>query len=223
MDLVEAPGLDGVRLLVVGVAPGKDGKPIDFANLGGYVFGKLGAAKKVAVAFVAPEGEWEAGQAAAFALGLRLRAYRFDRYKTKKDNGDEADDAAPAVTIEFDYAAVARAAAVALTAVAEGVEVARTLVNEPPNVLYPESFAERAAGLKAHGVEVEVLDEKAMGKLGMNALLGVGQGSKRGSRLVVMRWRGTHVRKGKPIAFVGKGVCFDSGVSRSSQPPEWRT
>src|SRR5664280_688936 len=57
MDLVEAPGLDGVRLLVVGVAPGKDGKPIDFANLGGYVFGKLGSAKKVAVAFVAPDGE----------------------------------------------------------------------------------------------------------------------------------------------------------------------
>ena len=88
--------------LVVGVAPGKDGKPIDFVNLGGFVFGKLGAAKKVAVAFVAPEGEWDAGSAAEFALGLRLRAYRFDKYKTKKDNGDEADDAAPAVTIESD-------------------------------------------------------------------------------------------------------------------------
>jgi leucyl aminopeptidase len=212
LDLVEAAGLDGVRLLVVGVAPGKDGTPIDFANLGGYVFGKLGSAKKAAVAFVAPEGEWEAGQAADFALGLRLRAYRFDRYKTKKDSGDEADDsAATAVTIESDSAAAARAAAVPRTAVAEGVELARTLVNEPPNILYPESFAERAAGLKAHGVEVEILDEKAMGKLGMNALLGVGQGSKRGSRLVVMRWRGAHARKAKPVAFVGKGVCFDSG------------
>ncbi len=212
LDLVEAAGLDGVRLLVVGVAPGKDGTPIDFANLGGYVFGKLGSAKKAAVAFVAPEGEWEAGQAADFALGLRLRAYRFDRYKTKKDNGDEADDsAATAVTIECDSAAAARAAAAPRMAVAEGVELARTLVNEPPNILYPESFAERAAGLKAHGVEVEILDEKAMGKLGMNALLGVGQGSKRGSRLVVMRWRGAHARKAKPVAFVGKGVCFDLG------------
>ena len=73
-----------MRLLVVGVAPGKDGKPIDFANLGGFVFGKLGAAKKVAVAFVAPEGEWEAGQAAEFALGLRLRAYRFDRTRPRR-------------------------------------------------------------------------------------------------------------------------------------------
>src|SRR5208282_2948374 len=133
-----------------------------FVNLGGHVFGKLGAAKKAAVAFVAPEGEWEAGQAAEFALGLRLRAYRFDRYKTKKDNGDEADAAASAVTIESDSAAAARAAAAPRMAVAEGVELARTLVNEPPNVLYPESFAERAAGLKAHGVEVEVLGEKAM-------------------------------------------------------------
>jgi leucyl aminopeptidase len=211
MDLIEAPGLDGVRLLVVGVAPGKDGKPIDFATLGGYVFGKLGAAKKVAVAFVAPEGEWQAGQAAEFAQGLRLRAYRFDRYKTKKDNGDDADDIAPAVTIESDAAAAARAAAVARMAVAEGVEFARTLVNEPPNVLFPEAFAERAAELKSHGVEVEILDEKAMGKLGMNALLGVGQGSERGSRLVVMRWRGAHGRKSKPVAFIGKGVCFDSG------------
>jgi len=211
MDIVDAPGFDGVRLLVVGVAPSKDGKPIDFANLGGFVFGKLGAAKRVSVAFVAPEGEWEPAQAAEFALGLRLRAYRFDQYKTKKDNGDEADDSATAVTIETDAAAAARAAAPPRMAIADGVELARTLVNEPPNVLYPESFADRAAALKEHGVEVEILDEKAMGKLGMNALLGVGQGSRRGSRLVVMRWRGAHGRKMKPLAFVGKGVCFDSG------------
>ena len=139
IDLVEAPGLDGVRLLVVGVAPGKDGKPIDFVNLGGYVFGKLGAAKKAAVACVAPEGEWEAGQAADFALGLRLGAYRFDRYKTKKDNGDEVDNFAAAVTVESEFVAAARAAAAPRTAVAEGVELARTLVNKPPNVLYPKS------------------------------------------------------------------------------------
>ena len=212
LDIVEAPGLDGVRLLVVGVAPGKDGKPLDFANLGGVVFSKLGAAKKVAVAFVAPEDEWDAAQAAEFALGLRLRAYRFERYKTKKkDNGDEPSDAPPAVTIEVGEVAAARAAAQPRMAVADGVELARTLVNEPPNVLFPESFAERAAALKDVGVEVEALDEKAMGKLGMNALLGVGHGSERESRLVVMRWRGAHGRKMKPLAFVGKGVCFDSG------------
>jgi leucyl aminopeptidase len=85
------------------------------------------------------------------------------------------------------------------------------LVNEPPNVLFPESFAARALELKALGVEVEALDERAMAKLGMNALLAVGQGSERDSRLVVMRWRGAPGRKTKPVVFVGKGVCFDSG------------
>ncbi len=78
-------------------------------------------------------------------------------------------------------------------------------------MLFPESFAARALELKALGVEVEVLDEKAMAKLGMGALLAVGQGSERDSRLVVMRWRGAPGRKTKPVAFVGKGVCFDSG------------
>jgi leucyl aminopeptidase len=211
MDLVEAAGLEGTRLLVVGVAPGKDGKPLDFANLGGFVYGKLGAAKKVAVAFLAPEGDWDAAAAAEFALGLRLRAYRFDKYKSKKDNAEEADDVAPAMTIETAESAAARAALAPRHALAEGVELARTLVNEPPNVLFPESFAARALELKALGVEVEALDEKAMAKLGMNALLAVGQGSERDSRLVVMRWRGAPGRKTKPVVFVGKGVCFDSG------------
>ncbi|THD43797.1 MAG: leucyl aminopeptidase [Bradyrhizobium sp.] len=211
MDLIEPAGLEGVRLLVVGVAPGKDGAPIDFTSLGGFVFGKLGAAKKVAVAFLAPAGEWDAAAAAEFALGLRLRAYRFDKYKNKKNDGDDADDAAPSVTIEVAEPAAARAAFAPRLAIAEGVELARTLVNEPPNVLFPESFAARALELKPLGVEVEALDDKAMAKLGMNALLGVGQGSKHGSRLVVMRWRGAPGRKSKPVVFVGKGVCFDSG------------
>ena len=88
--------------------------------------------------------------------------------------------------------------------------MARDLVNEPANVLYPEEFARRAGALKKVGVAVEVLDLKAMKKLGMNALLGVGQGSARESRVVVMRWNGG--KKGDaPVAFIGKGVCFDTG------------
>ncbi len=211
MDILAPSGVDASRLLVVGVAPGKDGKPIDFPTLGGFVFGKLGASKTVEVALEAPQGEWDGAEAADFALGLRLRAYRFDKYKTVKKNGDEADDSSPSVTIGVADFAAARAASPARTAVAEGVELARNLVNEPPNVLYPEAFAERAASLKTLGVDIEILDEKAMTKLGMGALLGVGQGSKRDSRLVVMHWRGVKGKKAKPIAFVGKGVCFDSG------------
>jgi len=211
MDILEPSGVEAARLLVVGVAPGKDGKPIDFPTLGGFVFGKLGAAKKVEVAFEAPQGEWDGGAAAEFALGLRLRAYRFDKYKTVKKEGEDGDESAPAITIGTADFAAARAAAPARMAVADGVELARDLVNEPPNVLYPEAFAERAAGLRTLGVDVRILDEKAMAKLGMGALLGVGQGSKRASRFVVMRWRGGAAKKAKPIAFVGKGVCFDSG------------
>ncbi len=88
--------------------------------------------------------------------------------------------------------------------------MARDLVNEPANVLYPEEFARRTAVLKKSGVMVEVLDLKAMKKLGMNALLGVGQGSTRESRVVVMRWNGGRAGDA-PVAFIGKGVCFDTG------------
>ena len=95
-------------------------------------------------------------------------------------------------------------------AVANGVVIARDLVNEPANVLYPEEFARRAGNLKKLGVVVDVLDVKEMKKLGMNALLGVGQGSQHESRTVIMRWNGGK-RGAQPVAFIGKGVCFDTG------------
>jgi leucyl aminopeptidase len=88
---------------------------------------------------------------------------------------------------------------------------ARDLVNEPPNVLSPVEFARRAKGLAKLGVKVEILGEAEMKKLGMGALLGVGQGSERESQLVVMQWNGARSKKDAPVAFVGKGVCFDSG------------
>jgi leucyl aminopeptidase len=94
--------------------------------------------------------------------------------------------------------------------IAAGVMTARDLVNEPANILYPEEFARRTLALKKVGVAVEVLDIKAMKKLGMGALLGVGQGSRRDSRTVVMRWNGGNTGDA-PVAFIGKGVCFDTG------------
>jgi len=95
-------------------------------------------------------------------------------------------------------------------AIGDGVLMARDLVNEPANVLYPGEFARRASALKKLGVLVEVLDVAAMRKLGMGALLGVGQGSAHESKVVVMRWNGGK-RGGDPVAFIGKGVCFDTG------------
>ena len=210
LDILAPAGLDASRLLVVGVAPGKDNAPVDFVTLGGFTFGKVTGAKRVEVAFEAPVGTWDGPAAADFALGLRLRGYRFDKYKTRKKEEDDSTSA-PDFVIGSSHAAAARASAQDRFAVAEGVEWARNLVNEPPNVLFPVEFAERAKSLEKLGVEVQTLDEKAMGKLGMNALLAVGRGSARESRLVAMRWNGARSKRTRPIAVVGKGVCFDSG------------
>ena len=211
LDILVPAGLDASRLVVVGVAPGKDNAPIDFVTLGGFAFGKLTGAKRVEIAFEAPFGTWDGPAAADFALGLRLRGYRFDKYKTRKKELDDENVEPPDFVVGSSHVAAARVAAQERFAVAEGVELARNLVNEPPNVLFPVEFAERAKALEKLGVEVETLDEKAMGKLGMNALLGVGRGSSRESRLVAMRWNGARSKRTKPIAVVGKGVCFDSG------------
>jgi leucyl aminopeptidase len=114
------------------------------------------------------------------------------------------------VTIAVGDIAAVRKADSPRVAISDGVVLARDLVNEPANVLYPEEFARRVGALKKLRVAVEALDVKAMKKLGMNALLGVGQGSTRESRVVVMRWNGGRAGEA-PVAFIGKGVCFDTG------------
>jgi leucyl aminopeptidase len=213
LDILAPSGLDASRLVVVGVAPGKDNAPTDMAMLGGFVFGKVSGAQRVEIAFEAPSGTWDGAAAADFALGLRLRGYRFDKYKTRKMEmeAEEENAIVPEFVIGSSHAAAARAASRDRFAVAEGVEIARDLVNEPPNVLFPTEFADRAKALEKLGVEAIVLDEKAMGKLGMNALLGVGRGSARDSRFVTLRWNGARSKRAKPIVVIGKGVCFDSG------------
>ena len=154
-------------------------------------------------------GAVKAEAAADVALGASMRAYAFDRYKTKRKDGDEGPSKARMTLAVADVAAARKAWGVK-QAVLEGVVLARDLVNEPPNVLYPVEFARRAAQLRKLGVGVEILDMKAMRKLGMGALLGVGQGSVRESRIAIMRWNGG--KKGTPpLAFIGKGVCFDTG------------
>ncbi|WP_407337655.1 leucyl aminopeptidase [Methylocapsa polymorpha] len=191
--------------------------PGDYANLGGFVIGKLGRGASAVVAFDLPRPpEDSAGAAAEFMLGMQLRDYRFDAYKTKKK--DDAEDNSPTeIFLAVDEPSAARREAKAREAVAEGVLIARSLVNEPANVLYPVEFANRAKALETLGVEVEILDMAALRALGMGALLGVGQGSVRESRVVIMRWRGVKPAKesaktkAQPIAFVGKGVCFDTG------------
>ena len=141
---------------------------------------------------------------------MKLAAYRFDRYQTQK-KGEEAETKSITVTLQVTSPTAARKEMKAQEAIYHGVEMARDLVNEPPNVLTPVEFADRAASLEKLGVEIEILDEKAMKKLGMRALLGVGQGSAEESRVVIMKWFGAKDEKAQPIAFVGKGVVFDTG------------
>ncbi|GEO80225.1 leucyl aminopeptidase [Pararhodospirillum oryzae] len=146
--------------------------------------------------------------AARVALGARLRAYRFDRYRTREKAEDKPRLARVAV-LSADPAA-AEAAFAPLDGVAQGVLFARDLQSEPANVIYPESFAQACQDLAALGVGVEVLGEPEMRALGMGALLGVAQGSAREPKLVILSWNGGPAEQA-PSAIVGKGVCFDSG------------
>ena len=150
--------------------------------------------------------------ASAILQGALSQSYEFNRYFTKKDEtaliklGAASTDV-KALSQAFDDA----------QSLLNGVFLARDLVTEPANILHPESFASKCADLASLGLEVEILDEAAMAKLGMGALLGVGQGSRRESQMVVMKWNGGGDEA--PLAFVGKGVCFDTG-GISLKPPK---
>jgi leucyl aminopeptidase len=182
-------------------------------KLGGAVAGQLRKASEVAVVADLPGVEVSASAVANLAAGILLRNYSFDKYKTKKDNaeGEQPKAAKPAkITIHCPNPTAAKKAFADAEAVVDGVTLARDLVNEPANMLGPVEFAARAKELEALGVTVEILTEKEMRKLGMGALLGVAQGSARPPRLVIMSWNGGKA-KDKPVAFIGKGVVFDSG------------
>ena len=210
LEIVAPAGLPVARLVILGVGKAGKFKAQDFVKLGGTAMGKLPSTTDEVMIFAElAAGALKPDQAADLALGTQLRVYVFDRYKTKRKEGEEPPVKAH-VAIAVGNVAAAKKAWAERAAVADGVVLARDLVNEPANVLYPEEFARRASALKKLGVAVEVLDVPALKKLGMNALLGVGQGSMHDSRVVIMRWNGG--KKGvPPIAFIGKGVCFDTG------------
>ena len=210
LDLLEPEGIKIQRLIVVGTGKLSELKEKDFLKFGGTLAGKLNAASEaVTVVAELPDRAMTSSEAVAVATGIRLRAYKFDRYKTKKKDGENGALRADVALAVEDVSATRKAFAPSGDVV-DGVILARDLVNEPPNVLYPEEFARRAGQLKKLGVDVEILDVKAMTKLGMGALLGVAQGSVRPGRTVIMRWNGG--KKGdSPVGFIGKGVCFDTG------------
>jgi leucyl aminopeptidase len=209
LDVI-APGAGFDRILVFGLGKAESLQPREIEYLGGAIAGSLQAAKakSAAVSVAFPGSSTAEGDAAALlASGAALRVYSFDGYKSKKADKDKT---LGEITFHTAAAAAARKAFAGHDAVREGVHFARDLVNEPANVLVPATFAARAKELTRAGVEVEILSPAQMKKLGMGALLGVGQGSPHEPRLVVMRWNGG--RKGAaPISFIGKGVTFDTG------------
>ena len=200
------------RIVLYGVGNGDGIDALWSEKAGGAIVAALANSGEsdVSILFEGYEGTRKGTElrAAHLGYGALLRSYRFDLYRTTLK--DEDKPSLTKINILVDGHLKARKHFVELNAVAEGVFLTRDLVSEPPNVLYPESFAKRLQGLKADGLKVEVLGEREMSKLGMGALLGVGQGSSRESKMVVLEWNGG--KKGdKPIAFVGKGVCFDTG------------
>ena len=223
-----APGgsrLDSV--LVAGAGKPGHADMLSMQKLGGLIYAALGRSGSKAATVLIDSLEKAkispAEMAVAVAEGARLRSYGFDKYRKKKSGNDNNGNGKPtlsALTIRCRGSNNAKAAFRSRDKVAEGVFMTRDLVTEPPNILYPATLAKRCRALTKLGVKVEILGEAQMKRLGMGALLGVGQGSVRESKLVVMQWRGlkgSTPKKGagakpyQPVCFVGKGVTFDTG------------
>ena len=204
LDVLGAAGAAG-RILLVGAGKkdGFDDVGAEHAAASAYNAVKTSGLTTLRVEL--PAG----GSAAHAALGVRLASYRFDRYRTKEP-ADKKPSIAKTQVVAAD-ADKALAAFAPLADLADAVAFSRDLVSEPPNVLYPAEFARRVKALESLGLEVEILGEAEMEKLGMGSLLGVGQGSTRESQLAIIKWYGAADKSAQPIAFVGKGVCFDTG------------
>ena len=183
----------------------RDIKTYDIENLGAEFYGRINYGKNseyfVNSDSIVSKYENFLGH---FLHGLKLKSYEFNKYKTKKEIRSIliniiGNKNKPSIQNQLKFKAVE-----------EGTFYARDLVSEPGNILHPDEYAKRINSLKKYGLRIVVYDEKKLKKLGMNALLGVGQGSIRGSYLVTIEWKGLK-NNSKPLAFVGKGVCFDTG------------
>lgn len=207
--VILAPGAGLSRVIAVGIGNPSSLTARIAEEAGGAVAALLAREPSVTVA----AGGLSAELAAAVAMGLALRCYRFDRYRTT-EKPDDKPKLARAVVLAA-QPAKAKEAWAPLKATVEGVFVARDLVSEPPNVLTPAEMAERCVALEALGLKVEVMGPKELARLGFNTLLAVAQGSACEPRVVVMHWNGAETKgkkaKTQPLAFIGKGVTFDTG------------
>ena len=216
VDLLAPAGLKFARAILAGIGKTGGYSSEDWLNLGGALRGRI-TGKEAPTAHVVVQtssGDPSPTDVANLALGLGLRGYKFEKYKTKKKNSGSGENGERTLKKIVVHCADPKAATKAFArgrALLAGVTLARDLVNEPANILGPVEFAARTKDLTKEGVQVEVLTPKALERLGMGALLAVGQGSSRPSHVVVMQWRGAGPKGGDPIIFVGKGVTFDTG------------
>jgi leucyl aminopeptidase len=213
-----SPG-DGRITCVVVVGLG-DPKSIDVPaadGIGATIYGMIAREPSATVLLDDVGAKSPAGLAAHVGGGIELKSYRFDKYRTKDEQ--DAKPRLKDIVVQTEEPAQAAKYFAGLSALNSGIFLTRDLVSEPANIIYPDSFAQRAKKeLTKDGVAVEILNEAALRKLGMGALLGVGQGSARESRVLVLRWNGAKNKSAAPLAIVGKGVCFDTGGISLKQP-----
>ena len=218
LDIVGPAGLGASRIILMGTGDAANMSLRSVEDMAGRLVGRARAAqgKSVHVYIDGIEGCDLAinKMASHAAYGGLLKSYSFNQYFTKGDKAKKST--LTKVVVVSEETRRARAGFGPLEKIAQGVFFTRDLVSEPANVIYPESMAAKCKELEALGVKVDILGEKRLASLGMNALLGVGQGSARESRVVVMEWNGLKTPKGSrrkkgPVAIVGKGVTFDTG------------
>lgn len=213
LAILAPAGLGIARILLLGIGKPAELETIHLEGFGGVVVAALNALGETEASFDAAGlgaiGPAAAPAAAAIGFGAALRSYRFDKYRTKEK--PEQKPTLKKLAVLTTAVGPARKAFGVLEKIAHGVVATRDVVSEPANVIYPESFAARVEELRELGVDVEILDEKKMKKLGFGALLGVGQGSVRPPRLVVMKWSGAKDKDAAPVALIGKGITFDTG------------
>ena len=183
----------------------KDVKTSDIENLGAKFHGYINYDKKneyfVNTETISSKIKNFVGY---FLHGIKLKSYEFNIYKSKKNKKNVS------INVAGNKNKISFQDQLRFKALEDGTFFARDLVSEPGNILHPDEYAKRINSLKKFGLKINIYDKKKLKKLGMNALLGVGQGSIRGSYLVTIEWEGVK-NNSKPLAFVGKGVCFDTG------------
>ncbi|KAB2939682.1 MAG: leucyl aminopeptidase [Hyphomicrobium sp.] len=219
VEVLAPPRLGSVnRIILLGTGKTGELKENDWVLLGGSTAAAVGARKTKSASLIAEASDTGGMKpemlAALLAFGVALRQYEFKKYLTKTNKSEDEPnepDGLQKLVVHCADPDKARAAYQHYEAVANGTLTARDLVNEPANELGPVEFADRVKELEKAGVEVEILDQDDLAKLKMGALLAVAQGSVRPARVAILQWHGAKSKRAKPLAFIGKGVVFDTG------------